>query len=70
MKVRYDFVTNSSTMNYIVIKVTIPEGAYNSEELTKMLEKLYSDVEYTVELKGIALDDYTKEVEYEYDVYE
>jgi hypothetical protein len=69
MKCRMGFVTNSSATSYVVIKITLDEVEFGNALKIK-IEKLLQDddVEYLIELKGQLVNNWTGEIESEWDL--
>lgn len=69
MKVRTDFVTNSSTTSYIVLKIIVDSYFY-STDLKKKVEELLDaeNIEYEIVLRCRSVDNVTGELEGEWDV--
>ena len=69
MKVRIDFVTNSSSTSYLVIKIILDEIEI-SDSLRTKIEKVLDDedVDYIIQLKGQSVDNWSGEVKHEWDL--
>jgi len=69
MKARIDFVTNSSSTSYVVLKIIVDNDFYN-DDLKKKIEKLLDaeNIDYDIVLKCQMVDNATGELGGEWDI--
>lgn len=69
MKIRVDFVTNSSSTSYVVLKIIVDRDFYNGglkEKIEKLLDA--ENIDYDIVLKCQMVDNVTGELGGEWDI--